>query len=173
MNSRKPLTYLLVLGLVTVPGLSSATPFSSLEERMTHQEFSEAGLSKLSDDELARLNAWIRARSLAAGDDDGAVTAAAAECDCVAEVAAATAAAPAARPDGPIETYIAGTFSGWNGPVELTMGDGSVWEVVEPRTFYASTVENPSVVIRSRFLGSGWRMQIEGYNTGVTVRRVR
>src|SRR5690625_5867296 len=42
--------------------------FSSLEERMTGKEFKQAGLHKLSEDELAALNAWIQARSLAEGD---------------------------------------------------------------------------------------------------------
>ncbi|HSH26408.1 MAG TPA: hypothetical protein VK972_01340, partial [Wenzhouxiangella sp.] len=38
--------------------------FSTLEERMTGQEYMETGLHKLSKDELAALNEWIRARSL-------------------------------------------------------------------------------------------------------------
>ena len=48
--------------------LLAAEGFSSLEEQMTGKEFTAAGLDKLSAEELAVLNAWVRAHSLATLD---------------------------------------------------------------------------------------------------------
>ena len=39
--------------------------FSSVEERMTGKEFKASGLDKLSDEELAALNSWLRDHSVA------------------------------------------------------------------------------------------------------------
>ena len=55
---RRMLTTTLVL-LAFAAGSASAQEFSSLEERMSAKEFKEAGLDKLTPEELARLNAWL------------------------------------------------------------------------------------------------------------------
>ena len=43
--------------------------FSSIEERMTGKEFSETGLVKLTPEELAALNEWLRSHSVATLED--------------------------------------------------------------------------------------------------------
>lgn len=130
---------------------------------MTYREFTEAGLHKLSDDELAQLNEWIRRRSLAEGEvvssadpaaDDGSPK------------------GPPMDAEGPFETYIVGSFSGWNGSEQFEMGDGSVWEIVGGSVFHTPTMENPKVLIKRGILGS-WNMSVEGFNTRAKVRRVR
>ena len=49
---------LLACGLAS--GLIQAAGFSSLEERMSQNEFHAAGLEKLSPEELKALNEWLR-----------------------------------------------------------------------------------------------------------------
>ena len=52
---------ILVLFLVLAAPAAIAQEFSSLEERMSSDDFSAAGLERLSAEELARLNDWLRA----------------------------------------------------------------------------------------------------------------
>lgn len=157
---------------VTVPAISAAS-FSSLEERMTAREFREAGLYKLSEQELAFLNRWIQMRSLAEGEVPDWVR--------HADPAQAPAAAPGAAtgdqrgfPGGDrseINTRLRGSFSGWRGDTVFVLENGMVWEQAEPAVFAIPTVENPEVRIRPGMFGS-WNLQVAGYNSRVRVRRV-
>jgi uncharacterized protein YqgQ len=143
--------------------------FSTLEERMTGEEFMETGLHKLSKEELAALNEWIRARSLT--DQE------------VAELnkrraAGTTASAVGDRrgfEDGPddtsIESRINGSFSGWTGETVFELQNGMVWEQVRPGTFGMPEQENPSVTIRPGAFDA-WYLSVDGYNREVLVRRV-
>ena len=44
---------------------NASNSFSTLEERMSGKEFKETGIVKLTDEELAALNAWLRRHSVA------------------------------------------------------------------------------------------------------------
>ncbi len=141
--------------------------FSSLEERMTGEEFQETGLHKLSDEELAALNEWIRARSLT---QEEAVelnrrrgTASDADDD------------RRGFQDGPddtsIKTRIEGEFSGWTGETVFELANGMVWEQARPGTFGMPETDNPSVTIRPGAFNA-WYLSVDGYNREVLVRRV-
>jgi len=171
MISRTAIT-LVFFGTVLLAASGSADAqrsFSTLEERMTAREFRDAGLDKLSDEELASLNRWIRQRSLAEGE-------------------AIAPAANAARPsqvtedrrgftergsDEPIRSRIEGTFEGWDGDTVFVLENGMVWQQSESGTFRPRTMEDPEVEIKQGFLGSVWYLKVEGYNTQVKVRRLR
>src|SRR5688572_3488323 len=95
-----------LLAFALTAGTAAAQEFSSLEERMSAKEFHEAGLDKLSPEELARLNAWLAGRMQA-------------------QAQAAAPVAPAAPDDRrgfrdnddngeDIVSSIAGTFRGWS-----------------------------------------------------------
>jgi hypothetical protein len=56
--------FLTILILAASTSASGQQAFSSLEEQMTGAEFKATGLEKLSADELAALNNWVRGRSL-------------------------------------------------------------------------------------------------------------
>lgn len=149
---------------------ASGAPFSSLEERMTGQEFRETGLHKLTDEELRALNAWIQQRSLAAEDFER-----------VAGTDAAASAGSAADRRGfaeergdrrPIRSRIVGEFTGWDGNTEFELDNGMVWRQAEPARLILSPVENPEVVIEPGMFGS-WRLGVAGRNARVRVQRVR
>ena len=139
--------------------------FSSLEEKMTGKEFTEAGLDKLTEQELAALNAWIRSRSLAEG-----------------EVLANPGAVPNPGQDlrgyenfgdtSDIESRIVGEFTGWRGNTVFELENGMIWEQVDSNSFASQTLMNPRVTIESGLLGS-WRMRVEGLNRRVQVRRIQ
>ena len=144
-------------------GAASAQQFSSLEERMTEDEFKAAGLDKLSPEELARLNAFI------AGE--------------TAEVAATLpAATPMADnrgfyqrtgPQGEIITSITGEFRGWSGAgTRFVLDNGQVWETTDSSTRLSVKLTNPEVTIEPGILDS-WYLRVAGYNTRAKVKRIK
>ena len=162
----------LALGLAASAVVIASGGFSSLEERMTGREFREAGLYKLSDEELAFLNRWIQVRALAAGEVPDWLAGRVAETS--SGMAAATGGDRRGFADGdrsPINSRLRGSFNGWRGETRFELENGMVWEQVEPNVFAVSSMENPEVRIRPGMFGS-WHLQVVGYNSRVRVRRV-
>jgi hypothetical protein len=154
---------LLVLALAA--GAASAEQFSSLEERMSAKEFKEAGLDKLSPEELAKLNAWLAGRVHA-----GAAT------------ATPTPAVEDRRgflgdgdnDEGPdIQSSIAGPFRGWRQKGDrFVLTNGQVWEVSDSTPKFVVNLENPAVKIEPGAF-SAWYLSVEGYNARVKVKRIK
>ena len=167
----------IVVMLSTFP-LVASEGFSTLEEQMTGKEFTGAGLDKLTPDELAALNAWIRKRSLATLDAPASATATAA-------TAAASSAAETTDEDqrgfrtekkdedrSPITSRIVGKFNGWDGQTVFKLENGMIWEQADNDKFYIREVENPVAVIEPGIFGT-WRLHIEGYNSKCRVERIQ
>jgi hypothetical protein len=147
--------------LLLVAVSAQASEFSSLEERMSDAEFRGAGLDKLSAEELANLNNWLKARlnqsTLAAGP------------------------APQDRM-GFRQGYgedrrdftarVVGEFSGWSKGTVLKLDNGQWWEITESTSFDVPTLSNPGVRIEPALMGS-WLLKVEGYNRSVRVTRIR
>ena len=145
-------------------GFASAQEFSSLEERMSDAEFRAAGLDRLSPEELASLNDWLRTRLTA-------------------QQAQAAASGEGFRAsDGlfnddsmdrsDIESRYVGTFTGWGQGTVIELENGQAWKVNEPSGFRVPATEGPMISIKPAMLGS-WLMKVEGYNRSVRVVRVR
>lgn len=164
------------LALILLPGLALATGFSSLEERMTGREFRDAGLHKLTEEELSNLNRWIQARSLAEGEIPEWAATAPAGADPARQRDDASPAGDQRGLSGgersEIQSRLVGNFSGWRGTDTFELENGMVWQQAEPGTFSVPEMENPEVVIRPGLFGS-WQLQVGGYNSRVRVRRVR
>ena len=154
-----------------VPLVVLANNFSTLEERMTGREFRDAGLHKLTEEELAYLNRWIQVRSLAEGEmpswAEGGVP--------MAGDGAPTAAVDRRGLSGgdrsEINSRLKGNFNGWRGGQVFELENGMVWEQSEPGVFSVPEMENPDIRIRPGMFGS-WYLQVGGYNSRVRVRRV-
>jgi len=152
--------------------LFAAEGFSSLEEQMTGKEFTAAGLDKLSAEELAALNNWIRARSLATLEAPaaGAATAAVA-----AEATTGDQRGFKSKGDEdetPITSRIVGRFSGWDGQTVFRLENGMIWVQDDKDTFYIKPIDNPPVTIEPGMFGS-WHLSVEGYNSDCRVRRIQ
>lgn len=138
-------------------------PFSSLEERMTGREFTETGLNKLSPEELAALNRWIRDRSIvryenpAQGSSVPSTPGEAPPIDRMAREA--------------FRTRIVGEFSGWSGDTVFRLENGMVWRQDESDRFRLQPVDSPMVTISPGLFGS-WRLTVEGHNRAVRVERI-
>jgi len=162
----------------------AADEFSSLEERMTGKEFKETGLVKLTDEELAVLNDWLRRHSVATLENAKAAPAASAA---VASTGTSTSTSTSAaedmrgfenkskgnKEDNVIHSYIVGKFDGWKEEGALfKLGNGMIWQQSEHVTFRIPEVENPEVTIKKGFMNS-WSLSVVGYNSKVSVKRVQ
>lgn len=167
---------LLWLSLVLATGpLFAQERFSTVEERMTGKEFTEAGLDKLSDEELAALNRWLRDHSVATLEN-----AAAREGAGTARTAATTAPAGtdvrgfegAATDKNTIVSRLVGEFDGWDGETIFELENGMVWKQDETDRFFTRNMANPVVTIKAGLFDS-WRLSVEGYNKSVKVERIQ
>jgi hypothetical protein len=149
---------LLLLSLPFAP-LATAQEFSSLEERMSAADFRAAGLDKLSDAELARLNAWLRQHAPV--------------------VAAPARVGPAPRRGlldrgERVVSRLAGDYRGQSGKgTRLTLENGQVWEITDSSARLTNqTLSHPKVIIEPGLIG-GWYLRLDGYNARVTVRQIQ
>lgn len=161
------LTALCAALLIAASGAATAQQAPPLQEQMTTDEFRSAGLDKLSPAELAALNTWLERRV-------GVETAAAVE---------------QAREEGrravveenrgffhfgsqePIESTIAGEFTGFGKGRRYTLANGQVWEQTDNARLAGVRRQDVGVRIRPGALGAWW-LQVDGYNTSARVQRV-
>ena len=153
----------LCVSLLLAMSVASAAEFSSLEERMSEQEFRDAGLERLSPEELAALNQWLRTKGALATksstDDVGFKSGG----GLLGDNGDATA----------IEgVRIKGPFSGWDPGQVIELNNGQAWRVDDDRGFSVPATNDPLVTIEPAMLGS-WLMRVEGYNRTARVTRVR
>ena len=150
-------------------GLLAATGFSSLEEQMTGKEFDAAGLEKLSPQELATLNEWIRSHSLgslAVAKTTSPVVVASEDID--------RRGLPSddGDNDAPVESRIIGNFSGWDGQTVFKLENGMIWVQDDKDKFHIKEVQNPSVTIEQGMFNT-WKLSIEGHKDDCKVRRIQ
>lgn len=161
----------LFLTALWVPAAVTAQQgFASLEEQMTGQEFRAAGLEKLTPEELAALNEWIRARSLATLDSPRHAPSG--------SVASSGGSDEYDPPDidemkrEPIVTRINGTFSGWDGQTVFRLENGMIWAQADNDKFYTQELKNPTVTIEPALFGA-WKLSVEGYDEECRVERIQ
>lgn len=166
--------FFVVLTAVTVAlSVQAQSGFSSLEEQMTGKEFKAAGLTKLTQEELDALNAWIRQHSLGTLDTPAAAAA-------VAGAPVSTAPSDDRRgfsdgddkDDSPIRSPIVGEFDGWDGQTVFKLENGMIWVQDDRDTFYVRDIENPVAVITHGMFGS-WHLQVEGHSSKCKVKRIQ
>lgn len=146
--------------------------FSTLEERMTGQEYMETGLHKLTKEELAALNEWIRERSLTQ-EEAVELNQRRAAAGGSASAAGDTRGLPGDTPDDrPINSSIVGTFDGWDGDTVFELENGMVWKQAENGSHYVAPMENPAVEIRPGLFGT-WQLVVEGQNRRLKVERIK
>ncbi len=133
-----------------------AKEFSSVEEQMSSREFKSAGLEKLSPEELAALNAWIRANQPTGGSG-------------VAYNRAQDDLVRIGFDDSSARELITSNIIGG---ASIKLENGQVWRVESGELEGIKSMTNPKVTVRPGLIG-GWRLQVEGYNTVAKVKRVK
>ena len=143
----KFIAVMLAFGLFAATAMTvRAEQFSSLEERMSQGEFHAAGLDKLSAEELATLNAWLRSHY---GTQ-------------------VTYVSPTGKPvfypqessREPVDAHIVGQFTGWYGQTVFTLDNGQQWQQAESASYQCGKFENPKVTIKPTLMGS-WLMYVD------------
>lgn len=78
---------------------------------------------------------------------------------------------PAAQAVEGVESHIPGTFRGWSANSVIRLANGQEWQVADG-SWLAGEWTDPRVRVRRGLFG-GYRLQIEGLNREIGVRRVR
>jgi hypothetical protein len=129
------------------------TSAQSIEQRMSPAEFKAAGLDKLNKAELQQLNNWINGVKTVYVEKQVEVE------------------KPKESTED-INSQLVGEFRGWRGNTTFTLQNGQVWQQMDNTELFASKQMNPKVrVAYSSF--SGWKLQVDGYNSWVKVKRVK
>jgi hypothetical protein len=136
-----------------------------VEQQMTPEQFKATGLDKLSAQELANLNAWLnntlevettkaakQAKELVETENRGFLN---------------------FGKSDPIVAKITGEFRGFAKGSRWTLDNGQVWEQVDSSSLASVRKTEPQVRITPSLIGNNWFMQIEGYNTRASVKRVK
>jgi hypothetical protein len=155
------LAALLGMGVGNFASAQSAS-FGGLDKVMNRDTYERAGLQKLTSDERAVLDGFIRDYVAAKQKDAAAVAAAEAVDRAVKE--------RKVRPPEVIESRIVGTFEGYGLRTRFHLANGQVWKPTNSEIVTNSPIESPNVAIyRDMF---GYKMFIEGASI-VRVKRVQ
>lgn len=154
----------LAIALALVPALTLASGFSSLEERMSAAQFRAAGLDKLTPEELASLNDWLRASGTTSASAPVGYAAPTPAEDRIGFYSETTTTSVISR--------IAGPFTGWDGKTKFTLENGQVWQQVESASLKGVNVDSPAVTIEPAFMGS-FLLRVDGFNQRLRVRRIK
>jgi hypothetical protein len=130
--------------------------FPGIETLMLSEEFSAAGLERLSEEELAALNAWLLRYTA------GEAAILRVENDEVRE----------AQQDFEVLTRVTGNFRGWSGETVFRLENGQIWrQRLRSRYTYVGEA-NPEVRISRNFMGF-YKLTVVETNRGVGVSLVR
>ena len=163
-----------ILASILCTSVFGADGFSSLEEQMTGKEYSAAGLDKLTPEELAVLNNWIRNHSVATLDKPkaGSSTVAAAGGTETGDMRGLKNKSDDDEDRTPITSRIIGSFSGWDGHAIFKLENGMIWEQDDKDKFYIREIQNPEVTIKPGMFGS-WHLSVDGYSSRCRVERLQ
>jgi hypothetical protein len=151
--------FALLSGAVIACAENESHEFLGVQKSMSPKAFEQAGLNKLTPEELARLDEFIRRYAASSNQE-----------------AAAAAVNRAVKenkvPSQPqvIESRIVGPYSGYNGRSRFTLENGQVWAQSQQESRFYPPQDSPTVLIVKEFVGH--RMYILG-GGNIRVSRIR
>jgi len=190
----KTLTYFTLIMLVGAT-LSAApvekVPLKDVRNVISQQEFLQAGLSKLSEQELRELNGalygWkeianveaiaVSVKSEASGGPSSTVTAHQEQSfgkeniERAQEKSRVKDASSSKKVVSTITSQIKGEFRGWKNKTLFELANGQIWRQIDD-TEFAVHVIDPVVEISKGFMGT-YYLSIEGYGSRCKVKRVK
>ena len=138
-------------------GQQVAKSFPSIKKLMSHDEFTKAGLSKLSDEEIKALDEWLQ-------------TYTAQVAKAVVAKSSPVASGGVAASGDVIETHIDGDFEGWDGDTVWKMDNEQIWQQ-SSYAYHYHYAYHPQVLIYRA--SAGWKMKVEGDSEEVSVKRIK
>lgn len=144
-----------VLGLCLLPATTSAADFPGVRQLMGEEQFREAGLHKLSDEERTALDRWLLGYTV--GDAQ--------------ELRRSNETVREAEEAVRIEASIKPPFRGWDGKSVFALDNGQIWrQRLRGRYFHSG--DDTAVVISKNLLGF-WEMTVVSSGRTVGVTRVK
>lgn len=122
-----------------------------IADLMTASQFRDAGLTKLTPQELEALDSWLNGYLLRA-------------------IARLNAPAKTSETADVIESQIAGEFHGWSGETIFKLANGQIWQQAEYDYDYEYDYD-PDVTIYKT--PSGYKMQVKGVDDTILVKRIK
>lgn len=148
---------LVLLGLLQCSGavLAAEDSFPGVEKLMSEQEFSAAGLDKLTPAEREALNDWLvrytanEADFISANDPE----------------------VKEAKQNTTVSARLVNDFSGWAGKTYFYLDNGQIWQQRLGGTYHYNG-EPPEVVFKKNLLGF-WYMTVVPTDRGIGVKRIK
>jgi hypothetical protein len=167
MKPQRFLNVIKCFALFTGIALSTTLWAIDLQDEMSKEEFTSAGLAKLSPTELQYLEQWLAKQHTDQSKDAAASTDEIVSTDPpVREPARERTVERAA-----FDAEIVGEFDGFRGKgTRITLSNGQVWEQTDNTT--SSKVRSKAVRIKPALLGR-WRMRLKDNNVFATVERIQ
>jgi hypothetical protein len=185
---------LLWLGVFAAGAVALPAAEEAFSKTVRGEEFSAAGLGKLSPAELARLDTLVRDYKSGALLAARREAEAAAQARAAAEVRASQAEAraesvarekknepglltkakvlltPGTKVEYEVtESRIVGEFRGWESRTIFTLENGTRWKILNGGSYYTPAVQGPKVTVTPAGFGGGFWLDIEGVNQRVRV----
>jgi hypothetical protein len=166
---------ILIFGAAVLPAQPEGAAATDLRRALSPEAFERAGLTKLSAEELAYLEARVRVRAQAGAAPDQ-VPMPVAELPQGEEAFGKDeemqrAVTTLQRVPEEIRSRIRGEFKGWRGKTRFTLENGQVWEQTGSGVF-ALIADSPAVTIRRGAFGT-YFLKVDGYNSRTKVARVQ
>ena len=128
--------------------------FPGIKSLMTNAEFQASGLNKLSESEIAELNAWLLKYTANK-----------------APILRKNVAEVKQEASKEIRSRIDGKFSGWSGKTVFRLQNGQVWQQRYSGK-WKTQLDNPEVVISRNFFGF-YELKLVDQNRSIGVKRVK
>ncbi|MFA6542869.1 MAG: hypothetical protein WCS99_00485 [Limisphaerales bacterium] len=130
--------------------LTGVRPSVKVTKLMNAEDFKAAGLSKLSDEELKRLDTWLTTYT--------------------AEVMRL--ASSKGQPDSgeAIESQIEGEFKGWEGETVFQLTNNQIWQQSSYAYKYHYAYRPKVLIFKS---GTGYKMKVDGVDGEISVKRLK
>lgn len=136
---------------------------SSLRQRMTPEQFSAAGLEKLSAQELAYLDQWLSGTLTEVSDQAAAQAKQKVESEHRGFFNFGS--------SEPVTARIQGEFRGFGKGRTWRLDNGQLWRQTDSARLAGVRLDQPQVVISPSLVGNAWYLQVEGYSTRAKVQR--
>ena len=175
MNTAIKRRAILIIALLFVQSAATAGEFA---RTLTPEKMQAAGLTKLTPEELARLETLVqryKAGEAALPKAQGATTAKTGKLLPAWVGALITLERTESKPEksDALESQLAGNFSGWSGRTTFRLDNGQLWTQANSDSYvYAPTLKSPKVKIYPASFGTFW-LEIEGVNKRCRVRPVK
>ncbi|SDY66215.1 hypothetical protein SAMN04487939_104313 [Lysobacter sp. yr284] len=154
------------LALAACLAAPAALAQHKLEQQMSAEQFKNAGLNKLDEQELANLNAWLN-RTL---DTETSKAVVKAKEETAHERRGFFDKSPSREP---VVARMTGRFEGFSRGQTYVLDNGQEWRQDDSADLPGVKLDSPQVRIAPSVIGNAWYLSVQGYNTRAKVVRVK